>query len=692
MIQIQVHNELSTNIRADYKSVVSIELDDKPFAEGNFGEVYHCLSINGKPLKIPQVIKIFKEERYGDADDSSKTISKLQIQLDQLNRDLQTSESISLFDKYPALQGVPQFSFKGQFKGKKIQGFSSDNLKTKGFEEFEEILATEDLMDDFYAIPLEQRIYLAYQLVSAFKVLDKFKYIHADLKEGAIFINMKSHQLAIIDFDSGVVTDVAGEKPQTWGAIGDWVAPEIFKQIDQVQSGAKINVDIFTDRWSVAVGVNYLISGVHPLFYLKNLGTIVTDQYFNNNNLWPEADAHERYFKNNCQKLYEQYKDFVDTGFPSEIKDKIAKTINFGYQNPVARTTYDQWEKALEVAQKPPKIKFLSLSKSEILEGEEIVLSWSTDNAQSVEIIGVGKFGTIDKVNLKPSKSINYQIIVKGFYGELIESRTVNVIVAPTIQFSLSKSKIKIGESTRLSWNIKNASSVNLIENNNLKVGKNHQGEIEVAPKTTAYYFLEIVALDNKTLYRETRALRVFAEGEIVFFKADRQFIYPTIDVELSWEVNNALEVEIEGIGKVPFSGSLKVQPKEDTVYILLVRDNFETLTERINIKMLPLPTISAVVIPAPELLQTTNLELKINDFAKTKSKSISVQQNLVTNNYRISLGKLNFTAAPKKVEVEYETEKMNFLARVKKAHKLFKKEMILEKSKIYVRKKEKPN
>ena len=54
MKQIQVTSAVSTNLNLDFNQVQTIEIDDKPFNEGAFGELYLYVSINGKKTLIPQ--------------------------------------------------------------------------------------------------------------------------------------------------------------------------------------------------------------------------------------------------------------------------------------------------------------------------------------------------------------------------------------------------------------------------------------------------------------------------------------------------------------------------------------------------------------------------------------------------------------------------------------------------------------
>ena len=74
MQTITVSTFYSTGLHSDFASISTIEIEDKPFASGGFGDVYFCSSINGKVLKIPQVVKVFKNVTSGNAEKSYETI------------------------------------------------------------------------------------------------------------------------------------------------------------------------------------------------------------------------------------------------------------------------------------------------------------------------------------------------------------------------------------------------------------------------------------------------------------------------------------------------------------------------------------------------------------------------------------------------------------------------------------------
>lgn len=683
MKQIQVNKFVSTGIHSVYNSIVSIEIDNAPFGGGNFGDVYNCISINGNAINTPQVIKVYKESFPGSADDNAQTIIRLQNKIEKLNNELKANGK-KIFVEYPALKGIPQFSFEGTLNGKSVKGFSADNLTSFGFEEFEKILSTPKLLEKFYDIPIERKIYFAYQLASAFKKLDEFKYIHADLKEGAIFLNLNTHELAIIDYDSGVITENSNDKPNTWGAIGDWVAPEIYEQLGKIKHGEKINVDIFTDRWSVAIGINYLISGIHPTFFLKNQGTIYYPMYFSNNNKWPNVDTNAPYMKIGSASVYEQYINFLNTKIPPQIKEKMANTINFGYKNPVARTSYHEWQTVLQSIQKPPIVKFLTVTKKEIIVGENIVFAWSAENTVSVEIDGVGVFGSIDKKSIKPTKSASYKIIFKGYYGVITEEIAINVTPAPKFkELSSEKNKIKKGEATSLNWEIENISDARLIgvEKDALIISK--KGQQSIKPEQSTTYKFEVTALDGKTIIEKYIQVEVFEEGAISFFKADRQYVYPTVPVLLSWVVTNAVKVEIEGIGSFQLSGQTTVHPTFDTTYKLIVTDNFGSFTENLQIKMLPLPIIEKLLIPTTNIVSTSTINIAVPNYS---SGNMAAVLNKIK--FNLNLNSTILIKMPDIKNIDYKVEEVSFLQRLKKALVIIRKEFANEKNRKYVIKK----
>lgn len=431
MVSILIKQFQTTGIYPEFQLINSVEIEDIPFAEGGFGEVYHCVTINGNKPSISQVIKLFKDRNRGSSSHNLTTIQRLQAKLKNLHEDF-VNNGKDLFKEYPAFKGIPLFSFEGVLNGQKVIGFSSNNLVSLGFEEFGKILSNK--IDEFKDIPIDYKILLSHQLASAFSILDEFKYIHADLKAEAIFINLQKNECAIIDFDSGVITENPNDEPQTWGAPNDWVAPEIWTQQSPNNPIHKIHVDIFSDRWSVTIGVIYFLTGEHPLFFLKELSPNGTDPYFKNNT-WPYADTNASYFESKNLDYYKWNLNFLKNEIPVQILNTISTSINSGYKKPHARATYKTWESVFRNAQKPPEIKFFLVDRTSIIKGINCELSWEVENAQSVDIDnGIGRVTTKGSIKIKPITDITYTLKVIGCFGEAFAQVDINVFPTPILQ------------------------------------------------------------------------------------------------------------------------------------------------------------------------------------------------------------------------------------------------------------------
>ncbi len=434
---IQVNSFLSTNLISDFNQVATIEIEDKPFSEGAFGEVYFCISINSKKTTTPQIIKILKGNLSGSADLNYITIQKLQKKLSKKNDELLQKQSKTLLEEYPAFLAIPQFSFIGTFNGLQVKGFSSNNLKSLGFVEFREVLENDQLLDNYQGLALEKKMMIAYRFVSAFKILKECSFIHADMKPEALFVNTQTDTSAIIDYDSGVVTDNIGDEATTWGAHNDWVAPEIWKQLGQVSNKQRtIHVNLFTDTWSVAIGIHYFFATCHPLFYLTELSPRVIEEYFlNHKNKWPDINKNAPYFNQQYSQIYDKYVNFLNTQVPSEIKDRLSNTINRGYLDPSLRTSYDNWKLALEKTQKPAEILFFEPDTRVAMDGVSVRLKWNTDKAHTLLIDnGIGDVTGLNEIKVYPKTHSTYRLTAIGYYGNDEASADIKIFPTPVIE------------------------------------------------------------------------------------------------------------------------------------------------------------------------------------------------------------------------------------------------------------------
>jgi serine/threonine protein kinase len=339
MKTIKIHNVTTTGLDSDFADIHFLEVDEQPFAEGGFGWIYHVRSINGKPYKNSQVVKVFKDNR-GSAAYSYKTIRGLQdglirkkAELDKLNVDFLTY--------YPAFFGAPQFVFEGDLEGMSVQGYSANNLKKFGYSCFTDVIEDPDTTDQYENISPANRFAKAYHLMRAFTLLNEIRYIHADFKSDNFFVSLNNDgRCALIDFDSGAIVNELEDEAFTVGTPSqDMLAPEIRRHLSE---NGRAMVNLLTDTWSVAVACHYLLFLIHPFNFLTEVSDNSIMEY-NNRFVWPDVAADFAYFDaEENGEVAEYLKESCDC-LPQGIVDCFRHTFTKGYFNPHFRTSYNQW-------------------------------------------------------------------------------------------------------------------------------------------------------------------------------------------------------------------------------------------------------------------------------------------------------------------------------------------------------------
>jgi phosphatidylinositol-3-phosphatase len=137
----------------------------------------------------------------------------------------------------------------------------------------------------------------------------------------------------------------------------------------------------------------------------------------------------------------------------------------------------------------PPPAVTVSAQPSTIVAGASSVLSWTSTNATSVSIAGVGTFGATGSANVTPTSTATYTAAATGSGGTATANATVTVTSVqnppPTISFSAQPNTIAPGAASVLSWKTTNATSVNIAGLGSLPAN----GSTNVTPNTTTTYY-----------------------------------------------------------------------------------------------------------------------------------------------------------------------------------------------------------
>lgn len=216
-----------------------------------------------------------------------------------------------------------------------------------------------------------------------------------------------------------------------------------------------------------------------------------------------------------------------------------------------------------------------------ITEGEASSLIWEVRNATEVEISGIGKVDTNGgSATVSPTETTTYTLTARNPKRELSQTVTVTVDPLPEPEpqdppiianFFATPSAIVLGQTSTLTWDARNADDVTISGLGSVSP----QGSTTVTPDQTTTY--TITARNNVGEVTATATVTVrglAAQVEILEFTANPgQLAVPGDPAVLSWDTRNAVKVVITGVGEVPLSGEVTVNPTVTTTYTLNATD-----------------------------------------------------------------------------------------------------------------------
>jgi len=162
---------------------------------------------------------------------------------------------------------------------------------------------------------------------------------------------------------------------------------------------------------------------------------------------------------------------------------------------------------------------------------------------------------------------------------------------APAIMFTAMPDVVPKGQSVTLSWQVLNASKVTLEGVGEIPTS----GSRKMKPEANTTYTITAVG-DGGTQTVSTEVEVTSAPLPVILFTANPEAVQVGQPVTLNWQVSNATEVEIEGIGRVPFKGTRQVKPTENTVFKLTATGDGGKLTESAAVDVSAVPIIEARV------------------------------------------------------------------------------------------------
>lgn len=224
--------------------------------------------------------------------------------------------------------------------------------------------------------------------------------------------------------------------------------------------------------------------------------------------------------------------------------------------------------------------------------GEEVVLTWTTENADSVQISGIGYASLDGSEAVYPTQNTTYTLTAEGEGGTVQCTDTVAVKHEEDTDevscdaFTANDYDINEGESTVLNWSTTDAETVTIDQG----VGTvSEDGTISVSPNKDTKYTLTARNGDAVDTCDLTIAVDEDDDDDTnprcdAFTVSDGS-VRRGSTVTLNWNTSYADDVSIDqGVGTVPVDGSREVTVNSDTVYTLTARDGSKSNTCEVRV------------------------------------------------------------------------------------------------------------
>jgi serine/threonine protein kinase len=483
---------------------------------------------------------------------------------------------------------------------------------------------------------------LANDFLEMAKTLNEAKISHGDLQEGNILIN-DSGKIKLVDYDSICIPEIEGQQELVTGLKG-YQHPSRF-----ISSKASLKADYFSEL----------------IIYISILG-IAADP-----NLWDKYKVKDTQYLLFNEKDFENIESstiYADLKGVNATIDALLIILKEYLSNPY----YLELKPFTEYFLAPEIISFQA-NKENVLRGAEIEFSWTVENALMVKIEPeIGSIPKQGKVSFIPKKN-TYTIICENLKVKAEKELSIEILPPPEVkEFRFDKKKLKRGESTRLIWDVKNIISADLIYNGRRKKIQTW-GSMKIAPKRHTEYVLELTALDETTIIRQAQKIEVFEKGSIKKFAVDSHYFLPIAPLTLVWEVYHSKKVVLEGFGEVKPVDSMVVRPKKDTLYKLIVEDEFGVFEEVLQVKEMPMPKIESISAPAPSSFSLPRIHLSTPLYPILQSAPKAIHSSIELNTKNI---KLDFLISFETIAVKFLSEnlfkKPNFLFNINAAQNAF--------------------
>lgn len=250
---------------------------------------------------------------------------------------------------------------------------------------------------------------------------------------------------------------------------------------------------------------------------------------------------------------------------------------------------------AVETATASVRITRFEAEPQVVAPGGNVMLSWTTENATGVQLSEVGGSVLLDDASasgsyeVSPAASSTFRLVAQGEGGPVQAEVEVLVGAKPTIDtFSAMPQQIVLGDSSRLSWEVRDAATIMVQDDQNNVVVANASptGSFDVSPQVTTTYSLVASSDGGNAVANATVEVVPPGNPRILQFDVQPGSLSAPGDVTVSWETADADTVELLGNGTAvagfprSATGTYVVSLTQTTVFELRAENNQGVATD----------------------------------------------------------------------------------------------------------------
>ena len=410
---------------------------------------------------------------------------------------------------------------------------------------------------------------------------------HGDLQHGNILVD-KNDNLFLIDYDSMYLPSLKGQGDIIAGLKG-YQHP---KRADNINASEKL--DYFSEL----------------IIYTSIVGVAERPEFVEKYNL---KDSEQMLFTPDDFTDIEQSEIFKDLKELKGIFPRLLEVLK-QYLSEDDINNLEPFDALMAKYYPDPKILYFEADRgNKVIVGTEGKIIWSVDNTselylndESIEVYQKSHQELFDTLGTK-----RFSLVAKNGLKVVRAELDIEAVDGAIVSLFANTNKLRKGQGEQavLQWNIENAQSALLMYEDTKRVIE-LDGNLIVSPKKTTTYRISAKAKDGEKLTVQEFTIFVI-EASKVEFEADKIYSLPSIPVKITWNVQFAKEVKLDGEA-VEVCGNKIVEVDKETSYILTVVDDFGTINYPLTIRILPLPFVRGVMVPTPNISKKINIINKI--------------------------------------------------------------------------------